>query len=138
MYQHTKLTEIAPVYDCGSCLLPQADEETMRKVIEIEEERNARLYHFPNSIMKLNGAKIKYYDFMASNQNEDLKEALKRIVPRIDIEKINVFIDDTPYISELQKEFYKIYIGARYEKILLPVFEQTQDITREETPILSM
>ena len=134
----TKLTEIAPVYDCGSCLLPQADEATMRKVIEIEEERDARLYHFPNSIIKLNGAKIKYYDFMTENQNEDLKEALERIVPRIDIGKINNFIDNTPYITELQKEFYKTYIGARYEKILLPVFEQTQDIRQEETPTLSM
>lgn len=29
-------------------------------------------------------------------------------------------------------------IGAWYEKILLPVFEQTQDIRQEETPTLSM
>ena len=27
-----KQREIAPVYDCGSCLLPQADEETLQEV----------------------------------------------------------------------------------------------------------
>ncbi|MEI3525571.1 MAG: HipA domain-containing protein [Eubacteriales bacterium] len=30
----TGLTEIAPVFDCGSCLLPQADENVMRKGVE--------------------------------------------------------------------------------------------------------
>ena len=88
--------------------------------------------------MKLNGSKIKYYDFMVTNRNEDLKKAVERIVPRINIGEINNFIDKAPYITELQKEFYKTYIGARYEKILLPVFEQTQDIRQEETPTLSM
>lgn len=134
----TKTTEVAPVYDCGSCLLSQADDAVMHKVLEIEEELNARLYHFPTSAIKYNGEKIKYYDFMMSGMNKDLNEAIKRIVPRIDIEKINDFIDDVPYISELQKEFYKTYIGARYEKILLPVLAQVQDINQEEAPALSM
>lgn len=135
---NTKTTEIAPVYDCGSCLLSRADEKTMQQIIEVEEERNTRLYNFPTSAIKYNGEKIKYYDFMMSGGNKDLNEAVKRIVPRIDIEKINDFIDDVPYISELQKEFYKTYIGARYEKILLPVLAQVQDINQEEAPALSM
>lgn len=135
---NTKTTEIAPVYDCGSCLLSRADEKTMQKIIGVEEERNTRLYNFPTSAIKYNGEKIKYYDFMMSGGNKDLNEAVKRIVPRIDIEKINDFIDDVPYISELQKEFYKTYIGARYEKILLPVLAQVQDINQEEAPELSM
>ncbi len=135
---NTKSTEIAPVYDCGSCLLSQADDTVMHNILEIEGELNARLYHFPTSAIKYNGTKIKYYDFMVSSKNEDLKEAVKRIVPQIDIERINNFVDDVPYITELQKEFYKTYIAARYEKILLPVFEQTQDINWEEAPTLSM
>ena len=41
-----------------------------------------------------------------------------------DIELINSFIDNTPYISDLQKDFYKTYIKARYEKILLPTYKK--------------
>ena len=41
-----------------------------------------------------------------------------------DVEQIEQFIDETPYISDLQKDFYKAYINARYEKIMLPAFEQ--------------
>lgn len=40
------------------------------------------------------------------------------------MEQIEQFIDETPYISDLQKDFYKAYINARYEKIMLPAFEQ--------------
>ena len=36
------------------------------------------------------------------------------------------------YISELQKEFYKRYIGARYEKIILPVYELVMRQCEEE------
>ncbi len=43
---------------------------------------------------------------------------MKRIVERINLDEINAFIDDVPYISDLQREFYKQYIAARYEKIL--------------------
>lgn len=55
---------------------------------------------------------------------KECNEALGRIVSKIDIEKIRDFIDDVPYISEMQKEFYKTYISARYEKIILPAYRQ--------------
>ena len=34
------------------------------------------------------------------------------------MDKLYDLIENTPYITELQKEFYKKYIEARYEKIL--------------------
>ena len=95
----------------------------MHKVFENEEELNARIYHFPASIIKINGNKIKYYDFMVSSKREDYISAMARIVPRIDIDEIRRFIVDVPYISELQKDFYKTYITVRYEKIIKPAWE---------------
>lgn len=51
--------------------------------------------------------------------------------------EISEFICSVPYISDLQKDFYKTYIEARFEKIILPaheqVFEQKNDI-----PTMSM
>lgn len=120
----TQISEIAPVFDCGSCLLPQADEKIMKAVLENEDELNARIFQFPTSAIKLNDRKINYYDFISSMKNEDCNDAILRILPKIDIELINSFIDNTHYISDLQKDFYKTYIKARYEKILLPTYKK--------------
>ncbi len=115
-----QIAKIAPVFDCGSCLLPQADEKIMKKILENEDELNARIYQFPTSAIKLNGRKINYYDFLTSKENEDCNKALMKIKEKIDIDGMNLFIDDVPYISDLQKEFYKTYIEARYNKLILP------------------
>ena len=47
--------EIAPVFDCGSCLLPQADDYVMRRILASEDELHARVFQFPTSAIKLKG-----------------------------------------------------------------------------------
>ena len=121
--EHTGETAIAPVFDCGSCLLPQADGNVMRKVLDNESELHARVYQFPTSAIKLKGRKVNYYDFLIGVGNKDCSAALCRILPLIDIEKINAFIDGVPYITDLQRDFYKTYIGARYELIIKPAYD---------------
>lgn len=118
-------TTLAPVYDCGSCLLPQADEKIMQQVLTDETALHARVYQFPTSAIKQNGRKINYYDFLMAAENQDCSKAIKRIVPNIRLNKISAFIDKVPYISDLQKDFYKRYISARYELILYPVYKQS-------------
>lgn len=114
---------LAPIYDCGSCLLPQADEKVINKVLSDENELNARIFQFPTSAIKENGRKINYYDFLIKTKNEDCNNALRRIVSRIDLNKIAELIDGIEGISQKQKEFYKVYISARFKRILMPVFE---------------
>lgn len=109
---------IAPIFDCGSCLLPQADYMIMEKVLNNIDELNARVYQFPTSAIKEGNRKINYFDFLVNCNNNNCNEAVKRITKRIDLDEINEFIAAVPYISELQKEFYKRYIDARYKKIL--------------------
>lgn len=111
-------SQIAPVFDCGSCLLPQADDKIMENVLNNADDLNARVYQFPTSAIKENNRKINYFDFLTNCSDDNCIEAVKRITERINLDDINAFIDDVPYISELQKEFYKKYISARYEKIL--------------------
>ena len=55
-------------YDCGSCLLPQADEHTMRLVLQNPDEMNARIFHFPTSAIKYDGQKINYRQFLMSGK----------------------------------------------------------------------
>lgn len=110
--------ELAPVYDCGSCLYPQADEYIMKATLNDPKERDLRIFSIPLSGIRLNGQKIKYFDFISSLQYEECNEALRRIVPKIDINKISSIIDETPYITDLQKRFYKTMLIERKKKIL--------------------
>ena len=58
--EEKQLAEIAPIYDCGSCLYPQLDLERMKYVLESEEEIDRRVYVFPASSIEENGVKIPY------------------------------------------------------------------------------
>ena len=109
---------IAPVFDCGSSLYPQADDEIMQSVLNNPTERDSRIFSMPTSAIQQNGSRINYYSFISSLQYEDCNEALERITPRIDMRKINDLIENTPYITDLQKMFYKTMISERKEKIL--------------------
>ena len=109
---------LAPIYDCGSCLFPQADEEIMRRTLDDPAEREVRIFERPLSGIKINGQKIQYFKFISSLENKDCNAALKRIIPRIDMNKIYQNIEDTPFISNLQKDFYKTMLNERKERIL--------------------
>lgn len=115
---------IAPVFDCGSCLLPQADEKTMRSVLDNEDELHARIFRFPTSAIKYGDRKINYYDFLMGTSNKDCAAAVIRMIPRINLVQIYEFIDNVPYIGELQKRFYKEYLSARYNLILRPTYDK--------------
>ena len=115
----TRKAEIAPAFDFGSCLLPQADDEIMRRVIEDKAERDARIFNFPASALKQNGKKIGYVEFIAANKETILASSLARIVPKIDLEVIAAFIDGTPLLTDLQRHFYKTYLSSRYEALFV-------------------
>ena len=127
----TKEASIAPVYDCGSCLLPQADERIMEQALVNEDVMNARIYQFPTSAIKLDGRKINYYDFLMSAEEPECNAAIQRMVPKINLEQIKGFIEEVPFITELQKTFYKRYITARFEQILKPAYDMVMSEKQE-------
>mgnify|MGYP004529617245 FL=1 len=109
---------LAPVFDCGSSLYPQADEDLMKKILSDKNELNHRIFDIPLSAITYNGKKINYFKFLSEGKFPDCNKALKRIASRIDIKKIYEIIDNTPTITELQKEFYKTMLTARKERII--------------------
>ena len=113
-----KTSEIAPIYDCGSCLYPALTDEEMKKILNDPKEIEARIYVFPNSILKINDKKINYFNYISSLVNKDCNEALKRIGNKIDLCKINKIIDEIEGISDIRKEFYKTMLRLRKEKII--------------------
>lgn len=126
--------EIAPVYDCGSCLYPQLAMENMRAVLENEEEMNQRIFVFPNSAIEENGKKISYFDYISSLKNPDCNAALKRISSRIDMEAIEKIIDETPGMLPVQKDFYSIMIAERKRKILDYSLELLSELEKSRKP----
>lgn len=116
--------EIAPIYDCASCLYPQLTDERIAEIIDDEKEMEARVYIFPTSALKYNDKKINYFTFISGLNNEECNRALLKMYPKIDMEKIYKIIDETPYISEIRKRFYKKILKMRYEMILKVCYEE--------------
>ena len=116
--QETDDMEIAPIYDCGSALFPQIDDELIKKVLASKAEMNARVYDMPTSAILINGKRINYHKTITSLEYDGCNDAVKRIVPLIDLQKINTLIDSVEQLSELQKEFLKKILKLRKELIL--------------------
>ena len=109
---------MAPVFDCGSSLFPQADEEMIENILADKREIHHRVFNIPLSAIQKNGRKINYYQFISSLESEDCSRALRRILPRIDLKEIDRIIDAAPAISDLQKAFYKMMLTVRKQRIL--------------------
>ena len=75
--EQLRTSEIAPIYDCGSCLFPQLAVKDMDVILNSDDEINRRVYVFPNSPIEENGKKIPYFDFISSLKNADCNAALK-------------------------------------------------------------
>ena len=116
--EQAQSAEIAPIYDCGSCLYPQLDLERMAEVLKSQEEIDRRIYVFPASSIEEHGVKIPYYDFISSHRYPECSDALKRISARIDLDAIQDFLEEIPELQPVQREFYLTILTERKEKIL--------------------
>lgn len=110
----TKEVTFAPIYDCGSCLNPMLEDTEIEKLSKTELKNLAINCY---SCIKEHGKKVNYITYIKSKKNEECNKAICRIFEKIDTEKINKFIDEISYISNIRKEFYKKIIGIRYEII---------------------
>lgn len=116
---------IAPVYDNGSSMYPRLNtDEALLEVLHSTEEIHRRIYTFPTSHIQLDGKKSSYYDVIFSLRFKECNDALLRIVPRIDLAKINTLIESIEGISDVRKRFYKTMYEQRYSKILLTSYHK--------------
>lgn len=116
--------EVAPIFDCGSCLFPQLETSRYPEILSKREEIDIRVYDRPAAAIKVDNKRINYFDFISSLKNGDCNEALLRILPRIDISGIIGMIHGMQELSDIQKEFYCTILGERYHKILKFSFDK--------------
>lgn len=122
--QETDKLEIAPIFDCGSALFPQIDDELIKKVISSKAEMNARVYDIPTSAILIDGKRANYHKVITSLEYKDCNRAIKRIVPKIQLDDINKLIDNVEELSQLKKEFLKKILKLRKESILDAAFKK--------------
>ena len=114
-----KTFSCAPIYDCGSSLLPGLSENGMLDVLKNRKEFIKRMLIYPTSALKTGKNKIGYYDMLSSNFDQNCSKALLKVYPKIDMGKIEKTIEDAPNeISEVRKTFYKVFLRGRKELIL--------------------
>lgn len=117
---------LAPIYDIGSSLLPQIADAGIKKLLGNQKELFRRCLVFPSPPMvvtKEKVGKVGYYDMLASNYDNNCTEALLRIWPKINMAEITNIIENTPFITDLRKEFYIKYVSLRKELILDRAYE---------------
>lgn len=110
------IISFAPVYDCGSSLHPLLSENEQIKLMSDSIAFKNSSYNIA-SVYTMNNKKIFYHEIF-KNPPVDLKEAIKRIVPKIDMDKIKEIIASTEGLSKTQKEYYFKDILLRKEEIL--------------------
>lgn len=121
--RHNKY-RLAPVFDNGSSLYSQlVDDDMIKKIMGSEELTNERIYKFPTSQIQLNGKKSSYYEVINSLEFKECNESVIKICERYSQEKIDELIDQTPFLSDKHKIFYKYITRQRFEKILLPAYK---------------
>ena len=123
----TQKMEIAPIYDCGSCLYPQLADDVLEHIISNDNEIQMRIDKFPLAALEgLDSRKISYKTYINSFINDDCTAALERIFPRIDMGMIDSIIDETDGLSDIRRSFYKVMLHARYSQILESAYTKLQ------------
>lgn len=115
----TKDIQLAPIYDCGSCLYPQLADDSLDYILNTPAEIQKRIDVFPTAALELpSREKASYKKYIGSFNNDDCTQALIRVFPKIDLQKINDIINKTEDISDIRKTFYQTMLSKRYEQIL--------------------
>ena len=107
----------APIFDCGSSLYSRLTDNEMEQILSSEDEIRKRIYDKPTSALKYNGARIKYYDFLAAGAFKECNEALTRLNKK-DFSPVFNFISNCGFLSSVRKEFYLTILKARKELLL--------------------
>jgi len=113
--------KFAPIYDCGSSLGALLEDAEMEKLMTAGNLFRNKEFNVA-SCYSMGGKKIFYHEIF-KNPPDNLAEAIKRISPKIEMDKIHGIVDSTPAISETRKEYLKKAMDMRYGQIIQPAFK---------------
>lgn len=141
--------KLAPIFDNGNSFFAKHDDSKLEKILqnEISFQSNVLrgktpfkyLEHSVDAIKVIKNLTIgKEKNKFTDEISENIKEAIKRVVPRINLREINSLIDEIPteyngikIMSDTMKIFYKKFLEQKYEKILLPSLNKVLDLEKD-------
>ena len=124
--------QLAPIFDNGSCLFPQlVNEDEIKFILNDQKEINERIYRFPTSQIKLGEGKSSYFEVISSLKFEECNKALVKIYSKVDLNKINDLIDSLN-ITSVHKDFYKLMIEERFNKIIKYSYNKLKGLNYEK------
>lgn len=126
--ESTGEVKIAPLFDCGSSLYPRIPEAGMIETMHNPQMTEDRLFVFPNSAIKASGKKINYMAFLSEAEEPARLAAIRRVASHIDMQKIHSVVNETPSLTNTEREFYNYMLDQRYERIILPVWERAKSL----------
>lgn len=126
----------APVYDCGSSLYPLISENEMEQMLADSALLSSVTINNPPAALYFNNAKINYLHLFKECNIKELKDAVKNIVPRINMDEITSIIRETSGISEIHKTFLNTVLSNRLERILIPALKQV--LKNEKSPTINV
>jgi hypothetical protein len=112
----------APIYDCGSTLSPLISEQKMKEMLSNYIEFKEKEFNV-FSCYTMDGKRIFYHEIFKKPPKE-LISAIKRTVPKINMQKIHDIVNNTEGVSSVRKEYLTKALDMRYEKILAPALKR--------------
>ena len=135
--------KLAPIFDNGNSFFPKHDIKKIIDILSNEKRFNSIVqngntpYEFKGKgidairVIKKLSLNLEDKSAEALEFGKQLKEAVKRVVPKINLEAIKEVINEIPekyncleIMPKEMKEFYIRLLEQRYEKILLPSYEK--------------
>ncbi len=129
--RRTGNTRLALVFDNGAAFYNKTGREKFEEYLINDFKFMQVAYDSSISIFSQNEKTINPLKYIESMKNNDCNEAIKRIVPRINLQKIEKFFEDIPeeyqgiiIMSKNQKGFYLKVLKYRYDNILKSVYDK--------------
>lgn len=106
-------------------------DDDMLKIINNDGEFSSQEYNIA-SVFKYNGRRVFYHEIF-KNPPKELALAICRVVPNIDINKIDTIIQNTEGISNIRKEYLSKGVIMRYNKILKFAYKKLGNIQSKKS-----
>lgn len=118
-----QLRELAPIYDCGSSLMPHLSSDAMRQRLRNPAEMRQRNLDSPTMAMNVGRKRRKYAYFLLSDVGRPFRAELPALWRSLDPDELGEVVEDTPGLDNLHKDFYRATLAVRHDCILLPAVE---------------
>ena len=130
----TMKLRVSPVYDNGASFYSKSSDERIEFILNDDFKMKQVIYDSCVSSFIKNGKIINPLKFIESMDNTECNEALIRIFPKINLEKIKELFDNIPLdynelsiLSDKQRRLYYQSLVYKYENVFKKVYNKLLD-----------